>query len=129
EFIVPARASMAEILTLLTEGSPVEYFVTVPEGATSWGVIQRIAQAGTNLTGEMPAQPPEGSVLPGRYDFMPRDTAQSVLDQMTGAMTTRLADVWENCRPDVCGPEGVIDSPEELVTLASIVEKETGVAS
>ena len=128
EFIIPAKASMEDILTILTEGKPVEYFVTVPEGETSWGVMQRIAQAQGNLTGEMPAQPPEGSILPGRYDFMPRDTRQSVIDKMTAAMAEQLPQVWESCRPDVCGPEGVIDSPEELVTLASIVEKETGVA-
>ena len=129
EFIIPAKASMEDILTILTEGKPVEYFVTVPEGETSWGVMQRIAQAQGNLTGEMPAQPPEGSILPGRYDFMPRDTRQSVIDKMTAAMAEQLPQVWESCRPDVCGPEGVIDSPEELVTLASIVEKETGVAN
>ena len=127
EFVIPAGASMADILTILTEGKPVEYFVTVPEGETSWGVIQRIAQAGS-LTGDLPAVPAEGSLLPGRYDFMPRDTAQSVLDQMTTAMTEQLAEVWQTCRPDICGPDGVIDTPEQMVTLASIVEKETGVA-
>lgn len=128
EFIIPAKASMEDILTILTEGKPVEYFVTVPEGETSWGVMQRIAAAQGNLTGEMPAQPAEGAILPGRYDFMPRDTRQSVIDKMTAAMVEQLPQVWESCRPDVCGPEGVIDRPEELVTLASIVEKETGVA-
>ena len=45
-------------------------------------------------------------------------TRQSVLDQMTAAMSAELPEVWESCRPDVCGPEGVIDSPAELVTLA-----------
>jgi UPF0755 protein len=128
EFVIPANASMSDILTILTEGKPVEYFVTVPEGETSWGVIQRIAQAQGNLTGDLPAQPPEGTILPGRYDFMPRDSKQSVLDQMTAAMTAQLPEIWESCRPDVCGPEGVVATPEEFVTLASIVEKETGVA-
>src|SRR5690606_17997383 len=46
----------------------------------------------------------------------------------TAAMAAELSAIWESCRPDVCGPEGVLDSPEELVTLASVVEKETGVA-
>lgn len=128
EFIIPAKASMQDILTILTEGKPVEYFVTVPEGETSWGVMQRIAQAQGNLTGDMPEQPAEGTILPGRYDFMPRDTRQSVIDKMTAAMQDQLPEVWESCRPDICGPDGLIKTPEEMVTLASVVEKETGVA-
>ncbi len=128
EYVIPARASMADILEIITSGEPVEYFVTVPEGETSWAVARRIADASHNLTGELAGIPPEGSILPGRYDYFPRDTRQSVLDQMTAKMTAAVAEVWETCRADVCGPQGVLDSPEELVTLASIVEKETGVA-
>lgn len=128
EFLVPANASMAEILELITEGKPIEYFVTVPEGESSWAVAQRISQESHNLTGDLSGMPPEGSVLPGRYDYFPRDTRQSVLDQMTAKMAEELAEVWAECRTDVCGPEGVLQSPQELVTLASIVEKETGVA-
>lgn len=129
EYVIPARASMANILDIITSGDPVEYFVTVPEGETSWGVAQRIADESNNLTGELSAAPPEGSVLPGRYDYFPRDSRQSVLDQMTAGMAEAVAEVWATCRTDICGPDGVVATPQELVTLASIVERETGVAS
>lgn len=127
EYVIPAKASMSDILGIVTSGKPVEYFVTVPEGETSFAVVQRIAEASHALTGELDAVPAEGSIMPGRYDYFPRDTRQSLLDQMTAKMAEQLAEVWATCRPDVCGADGVIATPEEMVTLASIVEKETGV--
>ena len=123
DFRIPAGASMAEILKELTQGNPIRYAVTVPEGWTAWQVVQRLAQTG-DLQGETPPLPPEGSVLPGSYDYVPGDTRQSVLDKMQAAMKTELAKIWESRQPDL-----PIDTPEQLLTLASIVEKETGVAT
>jgi len=122
DFSIPAGASMADILRELTEGNPIRYAVTIPEGWTSWQVIQRLS-AVTDLTGEVPSLPPEGSILPGSYDYTPGDTRQSVLDKMQLAMTQALAEVWEARVPDL-----PLESPAELLILASIVEKETGVA-
>lgn len=127
EFLIPAKASAADILKLLTEGKPVEYFVTVPEGETSWAVAQRIGSDNNTLTGELSGIPAEGTIMPGRYDYFPRDTRQSVLDAMQAKMKEELQKVWESCVPRVCGPDGVVKSQAELVTLASIVERETGV--
>src|SRR5690606_22423528 len=62
--------------------------------------------------------------LPGSYDYMPGDTRQSVLDKMQQAMTTELAAVWEGRTDDL-----PLETPEQLLVLASIVDKETGVAS
>lgn len=123
DFRIPANASMADILTELTEGNPIRYAVTIPEGWTAWETIQRLNDD-TNLVGEVTTLPPEGSILPGSYDYVPGDTRQSVLDKMQTAMTTELASIWENRQPDL-----PIETPEQLLTLASIVEKETGVAT
>ena len=123
DFRIPAGASMADILTELTEGNPIRYAATIPEGWTSWEVIQRL-NADSNLVGEISTLPAEGSILPGSYDYVPGATRQSVLDKMQTAMTTTLASVWEGRDPDL-----PISTPEELLVLASIVEKETGVAS
>lgn len=123
DFNIPAGASMADILKELTEGNPIRYAVTIPEGWTSWEVIQRLNGTG-DLTGEVTTLPSEGSVLPGSYDYVPGDTRQSVLDKMQAAMTTELAAVWAARNPDL-----PIDTPEQLLVLASIVEKETGVSS
>ncbi|WIJ24186.1 endolytic transglycosylase MltG [Devosia sp. RR2S18] len=123
EFRIPAGASMADILRELTEGNPIRYAVTIPEGWTAWQVVQRIND-NTDLTGEITVMPAEGSILPGSYDYTPGDTRQSVLDSMQAAMTTTLAEVWDSRQPDL--PLG---SPEEMLTLASIVERETGLGS
>ncbi len=123
DFNIPADASMADVYKELTEGNPLRYAVVIPEGWTVWQAIQRI-NADDRLTGVIGQLPPEGSILPGSYDYMPGDTRQSVLDKMQLAMTQALAEVWETRQPDL-----PLASPAELLILASIVEKETGVAS
>ncbi|MHA6731445.1 endolytic transglycosylase MltG [Devosia sp. A369] len=123
DFNIPAGSSMADILKELTEGNPIRYAVTIPEGWTAWEAIQRISGDG-NLVGDVPNLPAEGSILPGSYDYVPGDTRQSVLDKMQSAMTAELAAVWASRQPDL-----PIETPEQMLVLASIVEKETGVAS
>lgn len=123
DFRIPAGASMADILTELTTGNPIRYAVVIPEGWTSWEAVQRIDGNG-DLNGEISTLPPEGSILPGSYDYIPGDTRQSVLDKMQAAMVAELAAVWESRQPDL-----PIETPEQLLVLASIVEKETGIAT
>jgi len=123
DFTIPAGASMADILKELTEGNPLRYAVVVPEGWTSWEAVQRI-NGDSNLVGEITALPPEGSLLPGSYDYLPGDTRQSVIDKMQAAMQAQLAEIWAARNPDL-----PLETPEEMLVLASIVEKETGVAS
>lgn len=122
DFNIAAGASMADILQELTEGTPLRFAVTIPEGWTVWQAVQRI-QDNDDLNGDIGTLPPEGSILPGSYDYIPGDTRQSVLDKMQLAMTQALAEVWETRQPDL-----PLESPAELLILASIVEKETGVA-
>jgi len=123
EFKIAAHSSMSDILTELTEGTPVLYGVTVPEGFTSWQVIERI-NADSHLIGDIGALPPEGSILPNTYSYIPGDTRQSVLDKMQAAQKKALEEIWAGRDPDL-----PVKTPEELVTLASVIEKETGVAS
>ncbi|MBJ3785343.1 endolytic transglycosylase MltG [Devosia sediminis] len=123
DFNIAAGSSMSEILKELTQGNPLRHAVTIPEGWTVWQAVNRINDD-DQLTGSIDQLPPEGSLLPGSYDYMPGDTRQSVLDKMQLAMTQALAEVWETRQPDL-----PLQSPAELLILASIVEKETGVAS
>ena len=123
EYRIPANASMSDILNELLHGKPVLYAVTVPEGFTSFQVVDRLNQD-KNLIGEITGLPAEGSILPNTYQYNPGDSRQSVLDAMEAAMKTQLAAVWEGRAADL-----PLQTPEQLVVLASIVEKETGVAS
>ena len=123
---ITANASMADILTQLTEGEPLDFFVNVIPGDTSFAVAQKLNADNPNLSGEPVPVPQEGSLLAIRYDFFPGDTRQSLLDKMQQEMADKVAEIWKNRDPAI---DVVIKSPEQLVTLASIVEKETGLAS
>jgi UPF0755 protein len=128
EFVLKANSSMADVLTEITEGKPLLLAVVVPEGWTSWQVAERLKD-NPDLTGELPAAPEEGTILPGSYDYERGMARTDVLARMQAAMATRVAEVFARCDPTICGPDGVVRSPAELITLASIVERETGVAS
>ncbi len=122
EYEIPAGASMEEILQLLNRGSNIVRQIIVPEGFTSWQVVE-LLKARPELTGEIAAVPPEGSLAPAGYDFQRGDTRQSILDRMAARQQEIVAEAWETRAPDL-----PLVSPEELLILASIVEKETGVA-
>lgn len=123
EFLIPAKAGPGEILDILTEGRAVNRFVTVPEGVTVKNVIARLNSA-PGLTGEVTAIPAEGTLLPDTYSYELNDTRQEVLDQMVAAMNEALDAAW-NERAD----DAVVNSKEEALILASIVEKETAIKS
>ena len=129
EYVFPAGASTADVLRIIDEGKPVEYFVMVRPGQSSYEVAQMLNDPALNLTGDPVPVPEEGSILPVRHDFFPGDERATVLKSMQDKMDTTVDEWWEKCRPDVCGPEGVLADKHAFVTMASIVEKETGLAS
>lgn len=123
EYLVPANVSVNGLVDLLTDGRAIQHKVTVPEGWTSWQVVQRLA-AHEILEGPVPPVPAEGSLLPDTYVFPRGETRAGVLARMQEAQAAVVAEAWASRAPDL-----PIESVEELVTLASIVEKETGVGA
>jgi len=121
EFAFQPGMSMRDVMNQLTEGQAIEYRITFPEGWTSLRMVERIA-ADETLIGDVPVVPAEGALLPDTYSFARNATRQQVLDRLTAARTKAVAEVWANRQPDL-----PLKSPEELVILASIIEKETGV--
>ncbi len=119
EFLIPAHASESMIVRIIEGNLALRRFLTVPEGMPSIQVAQRL-QAQPFLTGPL-AMPAEGSVLPDTYDFRPGEPRQAVLNRMQAAMTARLDKLWAARAPDL-----PVHSAAEALTLASIVEKETG---
>ena len=122
EYEIPAHASNAQILNLLEGGKTLQRMVTVPEGMPSILVQERLAAA-PGLSGEAPL-PPEGSVLPNSYSYERGESRAAVLKRMQAAMARTLEQLWPKRSPDA-----VVQTKEEALTLASIVEKETGKAS
>jgi UPF0755 protein len=119
EFEIPAGAGGAEVLDILQHGRPVVRLLTIPEGMPAILVQEKLA-AIRELTGPTPL-PAEGSVLPNSYDWQKGETRAAVLKRMTDAMARELDALWAR-RKWACP----VNSKQEALTLASIVEKETG---
>ena len=119
EFQIPRNAGGAKVLGLLQHGRPVQRLITVTEGMPSIIVQEKLA-AVPYLTGAAPL-PGEGSVLPDSYGYKRGETRQAVVTRMQAAMTKTLDELWAKRKP-TCS----VNSKEEAITLASIVEKETG---
>lgn len=122
EYQVPTKASLRSVLKLLTDGRVVRHYVTLPEGWSSAQAVDILNKQGV-LTGSVEV-PAEGSLWPETYEVSRGETREAVVARMQKAMTDNLAKLWAGR-----GPTTVVRSPEEAVILASVVEKETGVAS
>jgi UPF0755 protein len=123
EYAIPAGASMLDIYAQLREGNTIQYFVTAPEGRTSAQIV-RILNENAVLTGEITDIPAEGTLLPETYSFHRGDTRQHILDRMRADQQALIEELWPNRAEDL-----PFDTPEEAIILASVVEKETGVAA
>ncbi len=122
EYEFKAGISMNEIESLLASHKVVRHKITIPEGLTSEQIVDRL-RADDVLVGEVKETPREGSLMPDTYYFERGDTRQSILARMSKAQTRIVDEIWKGRAPDL-----PIRSPGEMVTLASIVEKETGKA-
>lgn len=119
EFLLPKSASPSKILSILQGDAVLRRFVTIPEGMPSIMVHERL-MAQPLLTGDI-AVPVEGSVLPDTYEIKRGETRQDVLLRMQAAMRRTLAELWATRGPNIA-----VKTPEEALSLAAIVEKETG---
>jgi UPF0755 protein len=112
----------AAILELLQHGKPVQRLITVTEGMPAIIVGEKLA-ANPYLTGPTPPIV-EGSLLPDSYGYQRGETRSALVSRMRKSMDKTIADLWPKRSADC-----PIAMPEQAVTLASIVEKETGKAS
>lgn len=122
EYAFEPGVSMQEVMVDLVEGNAVTHAVTIPEGWSTAQVLERLKENKV-LVGEITDVPAEGALLPETYTFTRGTLRQEILNQMVAAQKKLLAEIWER------KADGLpIKTPEELVVLASIVEKETAKA-
>ena len=120
EYSFQKNASLRDVVATIVEGKVVQHAVTIPEGLTSEQIVARLSDNDI-FTGSVRELPREGTLLPETYKF-PRGTPRDqVIQRMQQAHKRVLAEIWERRSQDI-----PIKTPEQLVTLASIVEKETG---
>jgi UPF0755 protein len=122
EYAIPAGASMHRIMDILKSGKSILHSLTIPEGLTVAQAFERIAGDDV-LVGDMPDKmPPEGSLAADTQRFTRGTTRQQVIDRMVAEQKKLVQEIWEKRVPDL-----PLKDMNEFVTLASIVEKETGV--
>jgi UPF0755 protein len=119
EFKFPAAVSPRGAMRVLIEGKVVLHRMTVAEGLTV-AEIYDLLTAQPDLEGPVPPKPPEGSLLPETYFFVLGDTRAQIVDRMRSEMQAQLASLWDQRDKDI-----PLTAPDEAVTLASLVEKET----
>ena len=122
EYEFAAGSSLIDVLRKIKTGRTLFYKVSMPEGFTSWQVVERL-KANEVLVGEIEQPPAEGLLLPDTYLFNRGGTRQSIIDQMQAAQKKLVEKLWP------ARAEGLpFKTPQEALILASIVEKETGQA-
>ncbi len=120
EFQFKAGTSVEDAIDTLIQGKAILHTVTVPEGLTSEQIVSRLYENET-LTGDITETPREGSLLPDTYKFERGTTRQQIVNTMQAAQKQAIEQIWQRRSTEL-----PIKSPQELVILASIVEKETG---
>lgn len=120
EFRFPSAASPRGVMQVLIDGKSVLHRITIAEGWTVTEIFNELA-ASSLLEGPLPPPPAEGTLLPETYFFLRGDSRAAIVERMKTNMSETLASLW--AKRDA---ESSVESPEDAVVLASIVEKETG---
>jgi len=120
EYRFRQHASIGDVVNTMIEGKVVQHRLTVPEGLTSEQVVARLLEDEA-LAGQIREIPREGTLLPETYSFTRGVTREQMISRMKQDHQRVVKDVWEHRSANL-----PLETPEQLVTLASIVEKETG---
>jgi UPF0755 protein len=117
----PATDPVPEVYTRVKADPDTRFRLALAEGMTSWQVAESL-KAMDILEGDLDDVPPEGSLAPDSYEIVPGQTRAALVADMQERQALRVAAAWESRQPGL-----PIETPEEMVILASIIEKETGV--
>jgi UPF0755 protein len=119
EYLFSKGASVKDVVETIVEGKVVQHQITVPEGLTSEQIVARLLENDV-LSGNIKDVPREGSLLPDSYHFNRGFTREQLIQRMRQGQDRLVREVWERRSPDL-----PIKTPDQLVILASIIEKET----
>src|SRR5437879_6050619 len=120
EYKFAKQITLRETIETIVEGKVVQHAFTIPEGLTSEQIVARLAEVDF-LAGNIREVPKEGTLLPETYNFPRGTTREQAIQRMQQMHRRALQEIWERRSLEV-----PVKTPEALVTLASIVEKETG---
>ncbi len=117
EYQFAKQATLQDVINTIIDGKVVQHQLTIPEGLTSEQIVQRLLETDI-LSGNIREIPREGSLAPETYRFTRGTPREQMIQRMQQSQRKLMQEAWERRSPDL-----PLKSPEELVTLASIVEK------
>jgi UPF0755 protein len=120
EYQFRAHASLRDVVATIVDGKVVAHQISIPEGVTSEQIVARLLDDDV-LTGNIKEIPREGTLLPDTYNFTRGVTREQMIQRMQAAQQRVVKEIWDRRSLDL-----LIKTPEQLVILASLVEKETG---
>jgi len=123
EYEIPAGASVMDVIDIFIAGKSIHHYFTAAEGLTTAQIIRALT-ANEVLIGDVTLTPAEGELLPETYAFTRGETRDGVLQRMMKDQDALIERLWDNRALEL-----PFSTKEEAIILASIVEKETGVAS
>ncbi|MGB1389659.1 MAG: endolytic transglycosylase MltG [Paracoccaceae bacterium] len=118
----PVTDEAPEVYTEKVAEQDTRFRIALAEGVTSWQVVEAL-KAVDVMTGGVEDIPAEGTLAPDSYEIARGDARADLLGDMQALQLLRVKAAWESRSDDVA-----VSSPEELLILASIIEKETGIA-
>lgn len=121
EYAIPSQVSMEDLVAILVAGHSIEHKITAAEGLTS-AMVADIVNGDPELAGAPQGAPPEGTLLPETYFFTKGTTRSAIIARMREAQAAFVARAWAARISEL-----PFQSPQQAVTLASIVEKETAI--
>jgi UPF0755 protein len=119
EYLFQRQASLRDVVETMIEGRVVQHQLTIPEGLTSEQTVARLVENDV-LAGNIKEIPKEGSLLPETYRFTRGTTREQMVQRLQQAQRRIMQETWERRSPDL-----PLRTPEQLVILASLIEKET----
>ncbi|MEJ2124037.1 MAG: endolytic transglycosylase MltG, partial [Alphaproteobacteria bacterium] len=120
EYAIKKNATMREVLDTLVEGKAILYSVSIPEGLTSYQIVKRL-NAHKRLKGRVRMIPPEGSLMPDTYRIARGTSRADLIARMKRAQERFVDKIWNDRATGL-----PFKTKKEAITLASIIEKETG---
>ena len=117
----PGVDDVPEVYTLTKANSDTRFRIAMAEGVTSWQVVEALKSIDL-LDGDIAEVPAEGTLAPDSYEVTQGQNRNTILAAMQASQEQRLAEAW-----DARDPGLPVETPEEMLILASIIEKETGV--
>jgi UPF0755 protein len=121
EYQFKQAMSMRDVMNLIVSGRFITYKITIPEGWTTAQALDRLRENDV-LKGDITLTPAEGQIMPDTYVFQRGETRDDIVKGMMAASQKMMDELWPQRAADAPAK-----TPAEALTLASIIEKETGV--